>query len=122
MEYWKNIIFLNLVNSYQLKFKKSSAKKEASAFPSCYRELELHIRGTIYIAQLWCNSNLKLPTCIDPEDYGWKQIDNKYVFHWFDGEECPTKVVDVVNVADNAELDEARDEEDDLGINHFYNL
>lgn len=102
-------------------FKKSSAKLEASAFPPCNRELEQHIRRSIYISQIWCNSNLKIPTSIDPENYGWKQIDGKFIFHWFDGEECPTKVIDVVNVSENviAEFDEERDDEHDIGMNSF---
>lgn len=97
------------------RFRKSTAKLEASAFPPSSCELEQHVRRTIYIAQIWCNSNLKTTTTIDPEDYGWKIIDGKYEFHWFDGEECPSTVMDVVRKDEKAieESDDEKEEDED---------
>lgn len=98
------------------KFRKSTAKLEASSFPPCYRELEQHVRRTIYISQIWSNAHLKTPSNINPINYGWKLNQNNYDFHWFDGDECPSKVNDVVRkdpIEAEEYIDEDRDDAED---------
>lgn len=93
---------------------------EASAFPPSNRELDQHTREIAYTSQIWCNSNLKITTLIDLNNYGWKLIDEDD-FYWFKSEEWPTKIKDVVNGAENVigELDEERDDKNDMDINSF---
>lgn len=100
-------------------FKKQSAKLEATAFPPSYQELLQQIKRTIFIAQIWCNAYLKTPTKIHPTNYGWKLVDNKYVFHWFTGEECPKNVSDIVEM--DAESDDETDKDTGKKIDFLFN-
>lgn len=51
-------------------FRKITAKLEATAFPPSLRELEQHMNRAVYIAQIWCNANLKTPSSLIPIKYG----------------------------------------------------
>lgn len=63
--------------------------------PPCKAELQQHLLRIYYIANLWANSHRQIPTDLDPLNYGWEDIDNKYCFKWFTGEQLPTLVDDI---------------------------
>lgn len=90
----------------------------ACSFPPSRKELEQQYRRSVYISQIWCNSNVKNPTELSPVNYGWKIGQNRYVFHWFDGEECPETVMDVIEadepLDDNKKCDDPCDTQSDI--------
>ncbi|OWR40853.1 hypothetical protein KGM_212460 [Danaus plexippus plexippus] len=44
---------------------------------------------------MWSNAHLKVPNSNDPENYGWKEIDNKYDFTLFFGSHLPTSIDEI---------------------------
>lgn len=62
---------------------------EGSMLPPCKSELRQQILRTSYIAQLWSNAHLSIPTLSSPKEFGWKEEDNKYNFIWFEGDQLP---------------------------------
>lgn len=65
-------------------------------FPQCHRELQQQLLRYLYIAGIWQNSHLKVPTVLKPEDNGWNLIDGKYVFNWFEGNTFPSSIYEIL--------------------------
>ena len=55
-----------------------------------------------YIGCIWKNANLCTTTNLLPEDYRWKQENNKLTFCWFDGNQLPDAYIDIIG---NEDLD-----------------
>lgn len=68
---------------------------DGSSLPPCKSELYQQFLRACYIAQIWSNAYLKVPTSDDPEDYGWEEINNKYDFTWFFGSQLPTSIDEI---------------------------
>lgn len=84
------------------KFKKKVTNFDACTLPPCFRELQQQIYRTVYIASVWRNATSSTPSTLDPLDHGWKiSSDGYYTFHWFDGEEMPNLVKDIIVDPDN---------------------
>ena len=62
---------------------------DASNLPPCKSELFQQFLRANYIASIWNNATQKEPTILTPENNGWILEDNKYHFHWFDGDQLP---------------------------------
>lgn len=73
---------------------------DGSALPPCKAELQQHFRRTYYIANIWANAHRQVPTDLDPLNYGWEQINNKYCFKWFMGEQVPTLLEDITLISE----------------------
>ena len=89
----KTYKFKNLNEPFE---KKKIKNFDASSIPPCYAELKQHLLRSIYIARIWRNAHAKIPSFLQPEDYGWIQVDNKYEFKWFEGQQLPDTIKDVV--------------------------
>ncbi|KAG5866719.1 hypothetical protein JTB14_024164 [Gonioctena quinquepunctata] len=49
-----------------------------------------------YIVNNWHDAHRKVTTELSPINHGWKIMENKYEFDWFEGEQVPQLVNDVV--------------------------
>ena len=86
------------------KFSRNVTKYDASSLPPCSSELYQHLKRTLYIATMWGNAHLKHPIPLYPGEYGWKEIDDKFTFHWFDGERVPIQVKDILRNPKNEDV------------------
>lgn len=77
-------------------FKKKMLAMDACSFPPCLAELEQQVLRATYITSVWMNAEKSIPTNFDPMDYGWKNENGLISFKWFDGDEMPEKVFDIV--------------------------
>lgn len=83
-------------------FKIKTKNFDASALPPCKSELENQLRRTAYISSIWRNAHLQHPTHLEPTDCGWHEVDGKYQINWFEGEQLPKFVNEVVIQPENA--------------------
>ena len=49
-----------------------------------------------YISSIWKNAFHKEPTSLSPLEHGWKEQESSYVFKWFDGDQLPSSVSDLI--------------------------
>lgn len=83
------------------KFKKKLLNFDACLLPPCQRELHQHILRTSYIGHLWSNSTESIPCGLDICEYGWRLEENCFTFKWFEGEELPECVGDILEIDEN---------------------
>ena len=69
---------------------------DVSNLPPCQSELRQHLLRTAYIAKLWRNSHLQIPTTLSPIEHGWKECDGMYDYKWFEGDQLPNEVSDII--------------------------
>ncbi|CAH1108809.1 unnamed protein product [Psylliodes chrysocephalus] len=69
---------------------------EFCSIPPCKSELYQQFLRTHYISTVWKNANKKQPTTLDSLEYGWIEQDDKLVFKWFEGDQLPTSVSDLI--------------------------
>ena len=79
------------------KFKKKILSLDSYKFPPCSREVEQQIRRTIYVTSLWNNAFQPNPTDLDPLDFGWCIQDQQMSCKWFDVDEMPETVLEMLN-------------------------
>ena len=48
---------------------------ESFNIPPCQSELRQYSLRTAYVAKLWRNSHLQIPTTLSPIEHGWKECD-----------------------------------------------
>lgn len=77
-------------------FQKKLKNFDASYLPPCKVELYQQMLRTQYITSIWRNAHLKFPSCLIPEGNGWVEVNGRYYFHWFDGDQFPQSVFDAV--------------------------
>lgn len=68
---------------------------DGSALPPCKAELFQHFLRSCFIAEMWTHAYLKVPISATPTDYGWVEIDNKYEFTWFTGNQLPGTIKEI---------------------------
>lgn len=93
--------FQLFVNSYKAvdmneNFNKKLRSFDASLIPPCKSELYQQVLRTHYIASIWKNAHAKEPTSLSPLEYGWMEMENCYVFKWFEGDQLPCFVSDLI--------------------------
>lgn len=71
-------------------------KYDSSRLPPCEAELEQHFRRAVYISQLWSGAHLKVPTDLEPFDWGWILKNGEYDFNWYLGATLPAQVNDII--------------------------
>ncbi|XP_067640047.1 uncharacterized protein CAH3 isoform X1 [Eurosta solidaginis] len=78
---------------------------DGSAMPPCQSELRQHFLRTCYIAHLWAHAFCKNPSPFFPENYGWEEKEEKYIFKWFEGTQLPSQVSEITldSTEDNTE-------------------
>lgn len=79
-------------DSFQFKVK----NVDGSSMPPCEAELMNQFLRAAYITNIWRNAHRKITTTLSPIDNGWKVIDNSYEFDWFEGDQLPQLINDVV--------------------------
>ncbi|KAJ8670310.1 hypothetical protein QAD02_001569 [Eretmocerus hayati] len=92
-------------------FLKIKYKFDPARLPPCKRELLQQIRRSAYICNLWRHAHRARPTMRDPLDFGWIEKDGKYAIKWFEGDQTPKEVRDVIGDEEIDENDEESDAE-----------
>lgn len=59
-------------------------------------ELIKQLLRAAYISNIWRNAHCKITTTLSPIENGWNLIDNSYEFDWFEGDQLPQLINDVV--------------------------
>ena len=77
-------------------FSKKIQNFDASSIPPCKSELYQQFLRANYISSVWKNAYKKQPTTLDPLEYGWMEQYDKFVFKWFEGDQLPTSVSDLI--------------------------
>ncbi|CAG9771355.1 unnamed protein product [Ceutorhynchus assimilis] len=80
----------------QEQLKLQSTSFDGSILPPCKMELQQQIQRAIYISSVWCNAHFQHPTLLSPTDCGWQEVDNKLEFLWFEGDQLPTSISDII--------------------------
>ncbi|CAH1114431.1 unnamed protein product [Psylliodes chrysocephalus] len=96
-------------------FQDAFINNEKKAFPclndlcaACKAELNQQLLRVSYVADIWCNAHLKVPTVL-ASHHGWDLSDDGYTFKWFDGEAMPNTINEIVLL--NIETKERNQEE-----------
>lgn len=76
--------------------KLNSKNIDSTMMPPCQRELFQHFLRSHYIATVWGNAEKKIPTELKPDECGWKKDNSSYDFCWFEGEQMPAFIKDVI--------------------------
>nr|XP_046481744.1 uncharacterized protein LOC124218890 isoform X1 [Neodiprion pinetum] len=109
--------FQLFVNSYKAvdmneNFNKKVRSFDASLIPPCKSELYQQVLRTHYISSIWKNAHANEPTSLNPLEYGWMEMENRYVFKWFEGDQLPCFVSDLILNPEESDLED----EDDLSL------
>lgn len=92
---------------------------DGSILAPCQSELYQQFLRTSYIAQLWRHAHGKKPITLNPVDYGWDIVDNRYCFKWFEGDQLPPSVESITNdeeteqdteISQDIDIDESSEE------------
>ncbi|CAG5030863.1 unnamed protein product [Parnassius apollo] len=69
---------------------------DACILPPCKRELQQLLRAA-YIGHMWKNSFSPVPNdSLNVEEFGWKLENNSYSFRWFEGDDIPPNVQEII--------------------------
>ncbi|XP_031788752.1 uncharacterized protein LOC116417817 [Nasonia vitripennis] len=79
-------------DSFKIKVK----NVDGSSMPPSQSELLQQFLRAAHIANIWRNAHAKIITELSPIDHGWKIVEGKYEFDWFQGDQLPQLVNDVV--------------------------
>ena len=61
---------------------------------------------------MWKNAPVSNPSDLDPKDHGWLLKDNQYNINWYDGEQLPQSIANIVcKEGLNGELHDNMEEE-----------
>ena len=71
-----------------------------SSMPPCHSVLLNKIRRTNYVATLWKKARVHQPCVLKAEDHGWKLNESAYRINWFEGEQLPQNIVDILDEKD----------------------
>ena len=77
--------------------------------PPCQAVLLNKIRRTIFVVHLWKRAHLANPCILILDDYGWTLEGSVYNMNWYNGEQLPQSVADILT-DDSVE----EDDEDDI--------
>lgn len=73
---------------------------DASKSPPCKVELEQQVLRAAYVANIWQNAYQRSSPALEPLMFGWKLCYENgrpiYTFNWFDGDQFPPTVKDVI--------------------------
>lgn len=77
-------------------FRKKDKVIDACKFPPCKREFLQHLLRATYISSIWKNATKTHPTFLEPVQYGWKFQDDGYTINWFEGDQIPQHLEDIL--------------------------
>ena len=102
---------------------------EPTLFPPCQSVLIGHIKRSFYISTLYKNASLPDPSCgLNPLDYGWDMdAPGTLMIRWFEGDQVPGEVEDLVNdvnieIDDDLNDEESEEEDGDDGNSDYHLL
>ena len=87
-----------------------------SDMPPCLSSMVNKVKRTNFIAYMWKNASVSNPSDLDPKDHGWLLKDNQYIINWYDGEQLPQSIANIICKEDNAELNDSMDEEEEVSL------
>jgi hypothetical protein len=65
--------------------------------PPCRAVLENKIKRANYVATIWKQADLKNPgSTLDPEHCGWEKAEDGYKLKWYDCEQLPKEMLDIL--------------------------
>jgi hypothetical protein len=81
---------------------------DPSSMPPYQKVLFYKILRTNYVAALWKNATQPTPTASNPLENGWQLSDDgSYEFTWYDGDQMPDKVAEILGVDEISPADES---------------
>ena len=66
------------------------------SLPPCHQVLLNKTRRANYIGNIWKNAHLPYPSSNSPEENGWRKSDGYYAINWYDGDQLPQNIGDVL--------------------------
>lgn len=78
--------------------------------PPCHSVLVNKVRRANYVAYTWKNASQKNPCDLKPEDHGWLLQDNYYVINWYDGDQLPESILNIISDDTDPQVDDADEE------------
>ncbi|XP_077275454.1 uncharacterized protein LOC143904546 [Temnothorax americanus] len=91
---------------------------DGSVLPPSKAELKQHILRSIYIANIWRNAHRQQINHLMMEDFGWKLEEDTCSFKWFEGDQMPISIDDIVVKNPNEENEDQSKKMDDDEIGH----
>ena len=79
--------------------------------PPCQAVLLNKIRRTNFVVHLWKRAHLANPCILIPDEHGWTLEGSVYNMNWYNGEQLPQSVADILFLTDDS-VEE--DDEDDI--------
>ena len=76
-----------------------------SSMPPCGTVLLNKIRRTNYVAHMWKRARLPVACILKAEDHGWKLKESSHSMNWYNGEQLPQNVADII-AEDESDSDE----------------
>ncbi|GFX58425.1 uncharacterized protein TNCV_320071 [Trichonephila clavipes] len=98
-------------------FTKKVQHFDATSIPPCKSELYQQFLRAHYISTIWKNAYKKQPSTLEPLEYGWIEQDNTFILKWFEGDQLPSFVSDLIT---NIPESDSIDDEDDLYNDEHY--
>jgi hypothetical protein len=83
-----------------------------SCMPPCKKVLKEKIKRANYVAAVWKRAKYQNPVIESPNGHGWKLSDNCFIVNWFEGDQLPESIVDLL-VTNALEESETHDLEPD---------
>ena len=67
-----------------------------SSLTPCQIVLINKIKRVNFVAAIWKNAVLRRQPDWKPEDHGWKKLGNSVIINWFEGDQVPQSVEDIL--------------------------
>lgn len=74
---------------------------DACAFSPCLKELQQQVLRSMYISSIWMNADKSKPTDLNLYEYGWCLENDQISCKWYEGDEMPATVFDIVAKRNN---------------------
>ncbi|GFU18338.1 hypothetical protein TNCV_1980251 [Trichonephila clavipes] len=111
-----NVIQQFTCQLYNAKKSKDVDDGRFQLFVSSYKASDQFLRAH-YISTIWKNAYKKQPSTLEPFEYGWIEQDNTFILKWFEGDQLPSFVSDLIT---NIPESDSIDDEDDLYNDEHY--
>ncbi|GFX71453.1 uncharacterized protein TNCV_2694411 [Trichonephila clavipes] len=98
-------------------FTKKVQHFDATSIPPCKIELYQQFLRAHYISTIWKNAYKKTAFNFGTIEYGWIEQDNTFILKWFEGDQLPSFVRDLIT---NIPESDSIDDEDDLYNDEHY--
>ena len=83
--------------------------------PPYHQVLMNKIKRANYVAALWKRATKQTPSTFSPNGNGWELKDGSYYIKWYDGDQLPHSICDML-----LNDEEADDDDDDTEVTNVY--